>query len=147
MANVYDVAKYILQKQGEMTTMKLQKLTYYCQAWSVVWESSRIFKDRIEAWASGPVVPSLYNVHKGNFLIDDLWIGDHNNLTPTEKETIDAVLQTYGDKSAQWLSDLTHMENPWNDARKGIPSGQNCEEEIPPSSLEEYYSSLTDAKA
>lgn len=146
MANVFDVAKYMLKKQSPMTTMKLQKLVYYCQAWSVVWDSKPIFKDRIEAWASGPVVPSLYNIHRGSFLIDNLSIGNPNNLTEPEIETIDAVLQTYGDKSAQWLSDLTHMENPWNDARKGIPSGQNCEEEITLSSLEEYYNSLTDAK-
>ena len=146
MANVFDVAEYMLKKQSPMTTMKLQKLVYYCQAWSVVWDSKPIFKDRIEAWASGPVVPSLYNIHRGSFLIDNLSIGNPNNLTEPEIETIDAVLQTYGDKSAQWLSDLTHMENPWNDARKGIPSGQNCEEEITLSSLEEYYNSLTDAK-
>jgi len=147
MANVFDVARYILHKQGTMTTMKLQKLVYYCQAWSVVWDSEPIFKDRIEAWASGPVVPSLYGIHRGSFLIDNLSIGNLSNLTKPKIETIDAVLQTYGDKSAQWLSDLTHMENPWNDARKGIPSDQNCEEEITLSSLEEYYSSLTDAKS
>lgn len=32
MANVFDVAAYILEKEGEMTTMKLQKLCYYAQA-------------------------------------------------------------------------------------------------------------------
>mgnify|MGYP001247259517 CR=1 FL=1 len=37
MVSVFDVASYILQKQGPMTTMKLQKLVYYCQAWSLVW--------------------------------------------------------------------------------------------------------------
>lgn len=29
MANVYDVAEYILQKQGAMPAMKLQKLVFY----------------------------------------------------------------------------------------------------------------------
>ena len=37
MASVYDVAAYILEKQGAMTTWKLQKLVYYSQAWSLVW--------------------------------------------------------------------------------------------------------------
>lgn len=32
MANVFDVAKYILEKKGIMSTMKLQKLCYYAQA-------------------------------------------------------------------------------------------------------------------
>ena len=37
MANAFDVAAYILEKKGEMTTLKLQKLVYYAQAWSLVW--------------------------------------------------------------------------------------------------------------
>ena len=33
--SVHDVAAYILKKQGEMSAMKLQKLVYYSQAWSL----------------------------------------------------------------------------------------------------------------
>ena len=40
MASVFDVAKYILEKQHPMTTMKLEKLVYYSQTWSVVWDES-----------------------------------------------------------------------------------------------------------
>lgn len=36
-ANVFDVAKYILDTVGgEITSMKLQKLCYYSQAWHMV---------------------------------------------------------------------------------------------------------------
>ena len=143
MADVFDVAKYILEKQGPMTTMKLQKLVYYSQAWSVVWDEKPIFAERIEAWASGPVVRELYDAHKGIFQISGLNKGNTDNLNPEEKETIDVVLQAYGDKPAQWLSDLTHMEKPWNEAREGIPLGENCENEITQASLDEYYSSLS----
>ena len=145
MANVFDVAKYILEKQGPMTTMKLQKLVYYCQAWSVVWDEKPMFAERIEAWASGPVVRELYDEHKGMFQISasDLGNGIIDNLKPEERETIDAVLQAYLHKPAQWLSDLTHMEKPWNEARKGIAPGEHCENEITQASLAEYYSSLS----
>lgn len=142
MANVFDVAKYILEKQGPMTTMKLQKLVYYSQAWSLVWDEKRLFNEEIEAWASGPVVRELYDEHKGEFLISVLGKGSIDNLRTEERETIDAVLQTYGDKPAQWLSDLTHMEKPWAEAREGIPVGQNSENEITLASMSEYYSSL-----
>ena len=142
MANVFDVAKYILEKQGPMTTMKLQKLVYYSQAWSVVWDEKPLFAEEIQAWASGPVVRELYDEHKGMFQIPSLNKGNTDNLKPEEKETIDAVLQAYGDKPAQWLSDLTHMEKPWNEAREGIPIGQNCENEITLASMVEYYSGL-----
>jgi uncharacterized phage-associated protein len=142
MANVFDVAEYILQKQGTMTTMKLQKLVYYCQAWSVVWDSQPIFNEKIEAWASGPVVPELYRSHKGQYQISKLSKGDIANLADEEKDTINCVLEFYGGRSAQWLSDLTHMEKPWNEAREGVSIGCNCDNEITLSSLEEYYGSL-----
>ncbi len=142
MANVFDVAQYILHKQCSMTTMKLQKLVYYCQAWSLVWDEKPLFDEKIEAWASGPVVHELYDEHKGMFQISGLEKGNTDNLKLEEKETIDAVLQAYGAKPAQWLSDLTHMEKPWNEAREGIPIGQNCENEITLASMSEYYSGL-----
>ena len=36
MASVFDVAAYILKKTGPSSIMKLHKLTYYAQAWSLV---------------------------------------------------------------------------------------------------------------
>ena len=54
--SVLDVAAYILKKLGSMTTMKLQKLVYYSQAWSLVWDEQSLFIESIEAWANGPVV-------------------------------------------------------------------------------------------
>jgi len=142
MANVFDVAQYILHKQGPMTTMKLQKLVYYSQAWALVWDEKPLFPEQIQAWASGPVVPELYNVHRGQFEIDSLPVGEQKNLKRYEKETIDAVLSYYGGKKAQWLSDLSHLEDPWKQARKGKKAGQNCTREISHSSIVEYYSSL-----
>ena len=41
MLTVFDVASYILKKSGKMTTMKLQKLIYYSQAWALVWYEKR----------------------------------------------------------------------------------------------------------
>ena len=60
MANVFDVAKYILEKLGTLSTMKLQKLCYYCQAWSLVWDDTPLFDEKFEAWANGPVCRELF---------------------------------------------------------------------------------------
>ncbi len=62
MAQVADVAAYILEKCGPMTAMKLQKLVYYSQAWHLVWTEKPLFDNRIEAWANGPVVWELYDL-------------------------------------------------------------------------------------
>jgi uncharacterized phage-associated protein len=66
-------------------------------------------------------------------------------LTGDERSTIDIVLDFYGGKSAQWLSDLTHREQPWLAARRGLPDGERGSREITLSSLEEYYGSLPEA--
>lgn len=138
MTTVHDVAAYILQKLGKMTTMKLQKLVYYSQAWSLVWDEKPLFKNRIEAWANGPVAPDLYNIHRGKFTVAAWPKGDPKRLGQTEKETIDAVLNFYGVKSSQWLSDLTHGEAPWRDAGDGFAPGQFCDAEITPAAMAEY---------
>jgi uncharacterized phage-associated protein len=65
-----DVAAYILQRLGPMTTMKLQKLLYYCQAWSLVWDEEPLFYEAIEAWANGPVVREVFEEHRNMFNID-----------------------------------------------------------------------------
>lgn len=80
MASVYDVASYILRKQGPMTAMKLQKLVYYAQAWSLVWDERPIFKGRIEAWANGPVAPELYLWHRGEFQLKSCDKGNPKRL-------------------------------------------------------------------
>ena len=144
MASAHDVAAYILARQGRMTAMKLQKLVYYSQAWSVVWDERPLFPERIEAWANGPVVRELYDLHRGSFEVAEWPRGDAAKLTAKERTTVDSVLQFYGSRSAQWLSDLTHREQPWLAARRGLPDGERGNREITLSALEEYYASLPD---
>jgi uncharacterized phage-associated protein len=145
MTNAFDVAVYILKKTGPISAMKLQKLVYYSQAWSLVWDDKSLFRNKIEAWASGPVVRELYNKHRGMFTVrahDFAPFVSGNKLTDTQKETIDAVLMAYGNKSAQWLSDQTHAEKPWQVARKGLSESQRGSAAISLESMSEYYSTL-----
>ncbi len=140
--NVFDVAAYILKKMGPMTTMKLQKLVYYCQAWSLVWDEAPLFKEPIEAWANGPVVKDLFSYHRGIYQISSIPIGNPDLLTQPQNETIDAVLEFYGDKSSQWLIELTHMEEPWKKTREGLPNMARSNRVIKLDDMAEYYSSL-----
>ncbi len=144
MATVHDVAAYILRSKGEMTAMKLQKLVYYSHAWSLVWDECPLFPEPIEAWASGPVVRDLYEHHRGKFRLHEWPLGDPAALTDAQRETVDGVLEFYGDKSSQWLSDLTHREDPWRDARKGLAPGERGCSEISNAAMAEYYSAILD---
>lgn len=145
MATVFDVANYILQKKGPISAMKLQKLVYYSQAWSLVWDDEPLFNEPIEAWMSGPVVRSLYEIHRGSFTVSQFHLQQYrktNELTDSQKETVDSVLQGYGEKSAQWLSDLTHSEPPWKEARIGLSENERGDNVISLATMSEYYSSI-----
>jgi len=147
VASVFDVARHILEKTGPLSTMKLQKLVYYAQAWSLVWDDppdAPIFGETIQAWLMGPVVPVLFEAHRGLFSISaaQLPCGSSTNLTANQKDTIDRVVDFYGKRSAQWLSDLAHSEEPWILARRGIPEGQRGNAEISLDSMRNYYESL-----
>lgn len=137
MASVLDVAQYILDRRGPMTAMKLQKLVYYSQAWSIVWDDDALFPEKIWAWKNGPVVRELWESHRGQFRVAKITGGSADALSVAQRDTIDRVLEFYGDKSAQWLSDLTHMEDPWHKSWNGTGNTEIALDEIA-----EYYSSL-----
>ncbi len=144
MASAFDVAKYILKKSGPMTAMKLQKLVYYSQAWHTTWREETLFDEKVLAWANGPVVRELYEKHRGRFKVDYTTFqeGKIGELTADEKDSINKVLEYYGKKSAQWLSDLSHMEEPWKSARGNLAPSERSDAEITPAAMIEYYGSL-----
>jgi uncharacterized phage-associated protein len=145
MATAFDAAAYILEKKGQMTAMKLQKLLYYAQAWSLVWDEKPLFPNVIQAWANGPVIPAVYNHHRGRYFVsrDDFPSGCPASLDTEQQATIDAVLGHYGDRTSQWLIDLTHAEDPWKQARIGLGPGERGNREITHDSMADYYSGLT----
>lgn len=116
MARVEDVAAFVLEQAGTMTTFKLQKLLYYAQGWSLAWDAKPLFEAKIKAYENGPVVSTLYAEHKGQRYVSRWPSGDSAQLDESEKETIRGVLEMYGSKTPQELVTMTHDEAPWRDA-------------------------------
>jgi uncharacterized phage-associated protein len=141
MPHSTDVAEQILRRLGPMPAMKLQKLVYYCQAWSLVWDERPMIRDEFQAWANGPVAPELYDRHRGLYIVATV-NGNPETLDQAALDTIDGVVQFYGDKRSQWLSELTHNEDPWRDARGNLPAGARSNAVITHAAMAEYYSSL-----
>jgi uncharacterized phage-associated protein len=103
------VAAAILERTGTVATSKLQKLLYYAQSWHLVFNNKKIFSDRIEAAAQGPVVPDLQRRHK-RFEVAQWNSGNPSRLSGSERETVDWVVRQYGEFSAEALSNMTRME-------------------------------------
>ena len=93
---------------------------------------------------NGPVCPDLYYNTKGKFKAnkEDEAGKANGGLTAAQKDTIDKVLDFYAPHDAQWLSRLTHMEDPWIKARGDVPIGVICNNVISKADMAEYYGSL-----
>ena len=68
--------------------------------------------------------------------------GNSGVFSPAQRETISHVLNYYGEKDAQWLSQLTHLEDPWRQARQNLPAGAPSKAIVSKESMAMYYESL-----
>ena len=52
------------------------------------------------------------------------------------------MLEYYAPHDAQWLSRLTHLEDPWKQARVGLPLGVGSDRVVAKESMAIYYGGL-----
>ena len=139
--SVVDVATYILERTDTITTMKLQKLAFYSQAQHLAQYGVQLFPEDFQAWRGGPVVPELYALHRGKFLIrpGELGDGDSSTLTDDERSVIDNVCAAMGHATGAELSERTHRESPWLDARDGRKPSEPSDTVITQDAMRSYY--------
>ncbi len=125
-----------------ITHLKLQKLMYYAQAWSLVMFDKGLFEEDFQAWSHGPVLPSVYENYK-QYSYDNIPICScENNLTPEIISLLDDIKGVYGEKSAKYLENLTHSELPWIEARGGISIEMRSTTPISKTTMKEFYKKL-----
>lgn len=139
--SVVDVATYILERTDTITTMKLQKLAFYSQAQHLAQYGVQLFPEDFQAWRGGPVVPELCALHRGKFLIrpGELEGGDSSTLTDHERSVIDNVCAAMGHATGAELSERTHRESPWLDARNGRKPSEPSDTVITQDAMHSYY--------
>lgn len=105
------------ESEDYMTNLRLNKLMYFAQAWSLVLRGKPLFTEPIEAWTLGPVIPSVYHKYKGYgksqiTSIDSQFRLDF--LDDEEQQLLFATMAYYGDYSTHGLVDLSHeTDSPW----------------------------------
>ncbi|QED22895.1 Panacea domain-containing protein [Candidatus Deianiraea vastatrix] len=104
----------------DVTNMHLQKLIYYVNGYHFIKNKQFLIKpDLISFWKHGPVNQAVYHAFKdyGSDAIEEFIQEEGQNVTiATElkdgvKESIVAVLDALGDKSAIKLRNLSHMKD------------------------------------
>jgi uncharacterized phage-associated protein len=124
MLTARQVADYFLalvdsEVGDSLSNLKLQKLVYYAQGFSLAITGEPLFAEPIEAWAHGPVVPILYRSFKqhGSESLPPPENGiDLDSYSKDERDLLDEVFSVYGQFSASKLRNMTHAEPPWQDA-------------------------------
>ena len=121
--------------------MKLQKLAFYAQVQHLVTTGAPLFPEDFQAWRGGPVVPELYALHRGKFLIrpGELSSGDSSALTDAERGLIDRVCSALGGMTGAELSERTHREDPWMHAREGLRASAPSDAVITQEAMRRYY--------
>lgn len=146
MASIFDVADYILEQLGFVSTMKLQKLAFYSQAYSLVHDGRPLFDEDFEAWANGPVCRCLFSAHRGKFVVGPGELRragsfSQDSLDEKAKRAISHVLDALGSLSGRELSWITHSELPWRQARAGYSDGDRCDVPITKDAMRDFYAS------
>lgn len=129
------------EKRLIVLNLKLQKLMYYAQAWSLVFYGTPIFQEEFEAWVHGPVVPVLFRRFR-----EYKWKPISENVSPKDvpivRTHIDKILVGYGRFSANELERLSHSESPWKDARGALPPDEPSRTIITKTSMRRFYTRL-----
>lgn len=123
------------EREG-ITNLKLQKILYFAQAYYLAKLGRPLFKEKIEAWAYGPVIPDVYHEFKkygGRAIISK---EDKSSISDEDKEILNKVWDSFGGFSARKLVEIAHAHTPWKEA------SESSSKIITHKVLAEYYAPL-----
>lgn len=138
------VVQYLLYKCVEITPLALQKLLYYSQAFSRVINKRFLFEEDCEAWVHGPVYKIIYGKYKDYAYspIEEFNEFNFNLLANEERELLDSIVNNFGCYSGKVLEEMTHIESPWKDERRGLRNDEPSNRVITRGSIEKYFNEI-----
>ncbi|MCV86824.1 DUF4065 domain-containing protein [Listeria monocytogenes] len=136
------IINYCKVKNYEINNLKLQKLLYYAQAKFLVEKSRPLFKENIEKWKLGPVVPEIYRLYKnygaknihspeerleiifnkeGGFKFENIKL---EQIKSEDKQLLNLVIDKFAPFNPFDLVNMTHAHEIWKKDEKKIQDGE-----------------------
>jgi uncharacterized phage-associated protein len=151
MAGAKQIANWIVHYSGNelgapVDPMSLEKLVYYAQCFHLVLHDTPLFSDEILAWQKGPVVANVY-AHYAAFGWNPIIPDEDAAVVSLPKSTTDFLKQIvgfFGRYTAIPLSQATHLERPWKEARHNIDPDVPSGEVISQVEMKSFYKGLTE---
>lgn len=109
------VIKYSSEHNLEISNLRLQKLLYFLQADFLISKAEPCFRETIEAWDFGPVVPVVYHRYKifGGSNIPYNGLLSTEEIAVEDKEIINTLVDDCSGYSTSALVKITHSQSPW----------------------------------
>ena len=140
MYDAITIAEYLIgysTSQGTpVSNLRLQKVLYFVQAEFMVSKGEPCFRDTIEAWDLGPVVPNVYREYKifGASSIPVVANNGDIRICADDISIINDIVDGCNKYSTSTLVEFTHNQAPWVNAH----SSQNSNV-ITPESLRDFF--------
>ncbi|MCH8046000.1 MAG: DUF4065 domain-containing protein [Planctomycetes bacterium] len=129
-----------------ISNLRLQKLLYYAQAWHLALHGKELFPDRFEAWIHGPAQPEVY-ARFAPFTHRPIDQENRNWAVPKPiKQHIVDLMEAYGRFSSFDLERLACDEEPWREARKGLPADEPSTRAIDTATMKRFYKDKTNGE-
>lgn len=144
--NAENLSDYLLvncRGRGEiLTNLKLQKLLFYADAWSLALRDKELINEQFQAWVHGPVLPSQYHRFKSYKWMPIQYYAIAPTYEPEVVAHLDEIITEFGSESAVALELMTHREKPWLEARGDLLPSEPSEELISKETTRDYYRTL-----
>lgn len=137
--NAVQLAELLLSYMP-MDHKKLQKIAYYAQAWHYTLYDEELVDDVFEAWVHGPVCPTIYHEYKG-YGWNDI-PKTTKQITAELKDFLDMIIDAFGKYTGDQLEYMTHLEEPWKNARGNLRPWEASNTTISLDSMKDFYSKL-----
>ena len=112
--SVLRAAAYICERGGwELTHLEIHKLLYLANMYHLAYFGKPIIDRKFEAWIYGPVQPGLYDElkHYGPDIVVGFSVNAEERVGDgTQKDILDYVFDTYGNRKLGELIKLTHRD-------------------------------------
>lgn len=126
MERAISVARYICDEYRKMSgeaidEMKLHKLLYFSQRESFAITGEALFNDVFEGWRYGPVCVAVRN----SFYQGEIIGKASESISESSAYIVKNIIMQYGELASWKLSQLSHAEISWSNARKGLEPHEN----------------------
>lgn len=142
ISKLESAVRYLLMQISEITPLALQKLLYFAQGFQKAFADIFLFEEDCEAWVHGPVYRNVYEKYRGHGYnpIEEKELSFENiNLSEDEKGLLDHIVLYFGCYSGKVLENMTHSEEPWRSARRGLMDWESSDRIIEKEEIGSYF--------